>query len=488
MWLAVAAAGLAASLFADRIPFNQGFGFEAFSIYKPLTEQLPEYVRERRIDSYTIQRVLPFVTAHYTIRAFGLPLGGPSILGFFHFWNAAVLALSVWLWLRVARDDGISPAGQWLGFVGLFANFAAMKLPFYYPVNLDTTALLLGLAALHFHRRDSLPGLLATGLLGIFVWPTQIVVVSLLLLMPRSLRWPEAPPPPSRRNRLLLLLLAALAAAGLAYALYGVGARPQSGGAEAVRSLLPLSLAAASTYLYLGLLALVGPLELQSAAVLRACRSLLAPRRLSAVALLWAVHWLATHVLAAPGPPRLTLYDYLVKYVSLGAAARPGQFLVAHVAYFGPVLLLLVVRWSAVAQAIRELGAGLVACAALAVVLGVNSESRQLVNFLPLLVLPTVLVGERTGANRLLLPGLAAFALLLSKVWFPVNYAVPGLGEDGALFPTGAGSFLAFPAQAYFMNFGPWMSNAMFTVHAAVVLAMGTWIIRSSLRAGVNSN
>jgi hypothetical protein len=483
MWMALATAGFSAALLGDQIPLHQGFGFEGFSVYKPITQHLLEHVRQGQIDSYTIQRLLPFVVAHYTIRALGLPLSGPHILGFFQVLNAAVLAVAAWLWLRVARDHQVSPAGQWLGFIGLFVNFAAMKLPFYYPVNLDTIALLLGLVSLYAYRRDSLVGLLFTGVIGIFVWPTQVVVVSLLLLLPKSRSWPERLPPPAVRNRVLILLFATLVVAVLAHALYGLGVQPASGGAPAVRPLLPLSLGLAGAYLYLGLLVLAGPLELLTPTAARTLWSVLTSRRLLAVAALATVHGLAIQVLAAPGPPRLTFSDYVIKYISLGAAARPAQFLVAHVAYFGPILLVALLRWPSVAHRLRGLGAGLVGCAGIAVILGVNSESRQLVNFLPLLVLPAVLVSEEEGLTRPLLPGVAAFAVLFSKVWLPINYAVSCLGEEGARFPNLAGRFLEFPAQAYFMNFGPWMSNATFVVHAAAVLVTGAWVVVRARRA-----
>ena len=140
-------------------------------------------------------------------------------------------------------------------------------------------------------------------------------------------------------------------------------------------------------------------------------------------------------------------------------------------------------RWPAVARRLRRLGTGLSAAAALALLLGVNSESRQAVNFLPLLVLPTVLVMDELPRNRALLPAMTAFAVLLSKCWFPVNYAVAELGKAGESFPTGVGSYLDFPAQAYFMNFGPWMSNGLLALHTAVVVAMGLWLRFRCLRA-----
>ena len=225
MWLLLGAAATLSSLLGERIPLNRGFGFEAYTVYKPITEHLPEYVAQQKIDSYSIQRVLPFVAAHYALRGLGLPLEGPYILGFFQVYELVALALAVWLWLRLARDHELSSSGQWLGFLGLFVNFAVMKLTFYYPVNIDTTALLLGLVTLHAYQRDSLPGLLIVCLAGLFVWPTTILMGSLLLLFPRTSggRSDLLPPQGSTPRSLLLVTLSVVLV--FAYSLYGLRVR-----------------------------------------------------------------------------------------------------------------------------------------------------------------------------------------------------------------------------------------------------------------------
>jgi hypothetical protein len=54
-------------------------------------------------------------------------------------------------------------------------------------------------------------------------------------------------------------------------------------------------------------------------------------------------------------------------------------------------------------------------------------------------------------------------------VWFPINQG-----------PIDDGPYLEFPAQFYFMNFAPWMSNAVYVaaVAALVFIAIATyWIV-----------
>lgn len=482
MWLLLGSAAALSALLGDRIPRNGGFGFEAFTIYKPITQHLPEYLERRKIDSYTIQRVLPFVLAHYSLRALGVPLADKSILLFFQTYDLAVLALAAWLWLLLAQIHRLSAAAQWLGFLGLFVNFAVAKLTFYYPVSLDTTALLLGLAMLCCYERSSVAGLLLVSMASLFVWPTTVLVGSILLLLPARQRWPERAGPPSVLTDGTLLLVAIGVALFFAYALVVRRVTPPSGGAEAVLELLPISLMAVVAYLFFGLRTLLGPLRLVSRETLSALKQKMSFSRLLAVGALWAVYWFATQVLAAPGRPRLTTKDYLLNLVSLGAAARPAQFLVSHVVYFGPILLFVMLTWPAVARQVRFLGAGMTAVVVFTLLLGVNCESRQFINLLPMLVLPAVLAAEELPLTRSMVGTTAAFAVLLSKCWLPINYTARRLGEAGESFPTGAGSYLEFPAQIYFMSFGPWMSNRLLLLQAGVVAGMGLWLYLRYLR------
>jgi hypothetical protein len=472
--------GAAALSFAwgEKIPRNAGFGFEAFSVYKPIAERFPEYIGERRIDSYSIQRIFPFALAHYALRAVGLPPKGPLILRFFEVYNAAILVLMVGLWLASARREGISTAGQWLGFLSLIVNFAIFKLNFYYPASYNQTALVVAMGALFFYLRGELVGLLAVSLIGLVVWPTTIVFHSVLLLFPRTRRIPERPGPPGRAT----VWLIRAAAAGLLYLffwIYFVEEQRPNGVADVVMPLLPVSFAAVWVYLTRGLTTLAEGVDLGR----RQPWGGLLPSRtgLASVGVLLAAYLLLTRVLASDARPRFGADRFLAN-VAFGATTRPLQFLIAHVVYFGPTALLLLVLWRPVSRRLRGLGTGLTLVCALGVFQGVNCESRQLINLWPFFVLPAVQALEELRLPAGFYWTVAAFATLLSKAWLRINYGLASLGEAARTFPN-TRDFLDFPDQVWFMNFGPWMSNLTLLVHALVVGGMGLWLKRRYLTA-----
>jgi hypothetical protein len=143
----------------------------------------------------------------------------------------------------------------------------------------------------------------------------------------------------------------------------------------------------------------------------------------------------------------------------LHAATYPLVFLVLHTVYYGPVFLLTILFWSDIRRAAGTLGLGLYALLLLYAGLGINSESRQMINVWSVLVTVLCVALERYSfpkRNYWLLFGLE---LVASRVWYRINTA-PFYG-----------SILEFPYQRYFMTQGPWVSEAMYFAQGATVTA-----------------
>jgi hypothetical protein len=191
---------------------------------------------------------------------------------------------------------------------------------------------------------------------------------------------------------------------------------------------------------------------------------------LAAASLAAAVVFLRVVVFVASGAPGYTLKQFLCA-ILVSSVAKPGVFLVAHVVYFGPIVLTAVFLWPQVCERIRRQGLGIVLVAGAAVLLSVASESRQLLGFLPLLAAFAVQAIDVLSPRRWHGAAFLAAGLVLSKCWLPLN--------EGPL----TGNLLEFPDQRYFMNQGPWMSNGAYLVQGAIVLMLAAafgWSCRSA--------
>jgi len=166
-----------------------------------------------------------------------------------------------------------------------------------------------------------------------------------------------------------------------------------------------------------------------------------------------AIRIALVHASTAPG---MTLSRHL-RHVLLYNSGRPGLFLIAHAVYFGPVALLLLLSWSRVAATAHRLGLGITAYVVFHFLHGINTESRQLIDGLPLYVLLATLAATERGLAAGHVWLVAAVGLLTSKFWLLINQGMWGEASR-------------FPAQLYFMNMGPSMTSATLGLQAAGVL------------------
>src|SRR5262249_2247085 len=138
------------------------------------------------LDGYYVQRVLPSAVLHHVLRLLAIPPTKPVIVWSFGLLNAALLALTAYIWCRVADQLGVGGRGRWLGFVGLFVNYAVLKMAAYYPVLTDIPAFAVGMLMLSCYLGRRHLALAAVTALGSFVWPTLFYQGALFLLFPRD--------------------------------------------------------------------------------------------------------------------------------------------------------------------------------------------------------------------------------------------------------------------------------------------------------------
>jgi hypothetical protein len=163
-------------------------------------------------------------------------------------------------------------------------------------------------------------------------------------------------------------------------------------------------------------------------------------------------------------------FGWRIAYTAVTAVSVPGVFFVAHVVFYGPVIWLALFLWRPTCRLIREHGVGLTLNIALGLILGLCSESRGIINFLPLLV---PFVNKATdslhwGPRQY---GLVVLATLVSsRIWLTINQG-PFVGRP-----------LRFPDQLLFMCVGPWMSYGMYAAQGAITLLAGVLLYVTCVR------
>lgn len=471
-------------LWPDIMPYNGGFGFEGYNFYKPLAKTL----NLKGINSYSAQRVAPYVALHGVFKGLGIAFTDANMLGFFKLLHLGIGIAVIFVWDALARTLRTGLAGAWIGYLCLLINFATLKHDFYIPFTYDRLALCSGLLSLYFHFSRRRIAFVLNALLALIIWPTALIYNSLLLFLPAGLALPETP------NRTLGRIWGALIAAAFAALFINLIYRQHipvpKHLAPAIKPLLPLAIAIAGGYLFYVQSGIASRLLPPVRELVPFLKNVFRPRwNWLGIAIITAAYLVLTRVLSDPTKSYLTPRQFSINF-SYGALQRPGQFIVAHAIYYGLPALVIVLFWKTALRTLPKLGLGFGAVLLLALIQATNNETRQLANVLPAFAVLAALTARqlriRPGAVGLA----AAIALLVSKGWLRLNAFDPQFGKPGDVFPqTGFAKdhFLRWPCQIYHMNFGPWISTGALVLQAGVLLVFAILLRRSWKRPDISA-
>ena len=439
-------------LWGEKVPYGNGLGFDG-QVYGRMAMRLRETVLVEPISSYRVKRLLPSAIVHGGLRATGAELHAGAVIRGFVILNAVLLAASVLLWLRIARSLGLGAHGQWLGFIGLFVNWAVLKQSTYYPVLTDVAALTLGLAALAAYlERRRLP-LLAIAVAGAFTWPVAVHGTGLMLASPR----PQVPGTARLPRWMALLVASATAAAFFAAVVYLYVYRGRvkvvlgTESATVIGDLAPVSILAAVAFVFVVTLGLASAIRVGT---LGAAIRTVSPLGVVLATVPFVVIMLAVRALADFDEGAIRS---LLAIIAIGSIAKPFSFFVPPVVYFGPIIIIIARYWRPFCDVAGSLGPAIPAVILMTILIGMTSESRFYMFGFPIIVAVGCQAASADTWPRRRLILIAALALLYSKVWLTINTRP----MEGAL--------LEFPWQWYFMQHGPWMSNITYAIHAGCV-------------------
>lgn len=475
-------------VFPDIMPFHQGFGFEGYTIYKPMAKDVHEYLIAHRMNSYSIQRIFPYVLLHFTFKVFGIAFSDFNMLLFFQVFQLGIALIIIYTWDKLAKHLKIGLPGQWIGYLSMLINFATLKLDFYIPFTYDRLAMASGLVSFYCYLTHRPLGLFINAVLALTIWPTALLFNLLMLLVPAT-----EPVPATHTPWLSRIWAAGIASAvcGLFVLVIYVKHIPDSlYMAPAVRPLLPLSILLIGVYLAYTQATLAQTLFPGWQEIVPRVRHLLRPRLSWLYALgLVGAYVLLTRYLGDPTHPYLTPQQFAIN-LTYGALQRPAQSLVFHVLYYGMPFLFIALFWRRTLQAVTRLGLGTGLLFMAVLIQAVNNETRQMANVIPLLTILAALVADGLTPRPKVVAVTAILAALFSKAWvFSLNYFDPNYGKPDDIYPMltfEQGNFLKWPQQAFFMNLGPWAATPYLVIQAvAVVLASGVlyWLWQPRAKA-----
>jgi hypothetical protein len=457
---------------SDLIADFDGLGWDGRT-YAALARDLPGELRQTKLEE-RLQRILPSAVVWQSFRMLGIePIENRDIIQAFRLLNAVCLAGCVIVWHFIGNGLQLGRAGRWFGFIALFVNFAFAKWTFFYPVLTDAPMYLVGfLLCLTFLRR-SLLGMALVTLVGSFVSST-LNVWSLPLFFFLGSAPPRASGPQwDWHVRRLTGSLVELCIAGTLISYFGLGYRPFQ--TQTVFMLLPSNLLGCAVYLWWGYQPLV------------AWEPFVHPWRLwRSMSARGVVAWLTVNLLTKvicewiqPGSSSATTKT-VFEYVLVGgysilvrAVVAPLIFLVTHVMFFGPVVLVLLLRWRSVCRRLGEQGPGLLLFTGLLVLLALDSESRHFYVAIPFLFAFAAKEIEELRPGPAFWGIFAGFSVLWSTVWLALR--------NIWMWLNGQPETVSAAFYAMYLNIGPWFTLDAYYLHgqiAVIAVVALVWSLR----------
>jgi hypothetical protein len=463
MMIAMLVIGLLQIFFAEKITLNGGLGADG-TIYGHLVTDFPESLCQ--ITAYHFQRVVPSLMVYWGLYGLGLPHSDvPTVIRGFEFLNLFWLVVATWAWGQIADEMKIK--NKWLGFTALFVNYFILKWNFYYPVLTDTTAFALGILMLLAYLKNWVIPLMVLTLVGTFTWPTLIYCGILLLAFPRSPSQSHAIHTDwsilkSVFNRfstelsiVLAFLLATVIAGGAIYLHYNLKSRHD--GAPVVLSVVNLSICGLAAYLFLisrpwfenFLKKWVTWLTLRTL-----CRVILS------VLFFILLKILIVELTRNNSLTGLDLSNWVRVAITV-SIVKPLVFLLAHMVFFGPIILMAIFLWKQLCTLFFEYGLGVSFVILVGILMSIMSESRQLVNFFPIVAIFTAKILDDLPLKPNFYVWFLAISFLSSKVWVNMNIGIVELDTRSTAFE--------LPWQ-WLLGVGYFMSNEMYLAQGIIVI------------------
>jgi len=450
------------TIFSERIPLNGGLGWDG-SVYGRMVKEFEKFPHIPNVNTLHARRFVPSGVIYCVLTALNLPRNNINIIHAFQIYNIVLLVLVGYVWVLISDELQISNKGKWLGFMALFLNNAVLKFFFYYPVLTDVTALFFVILMVYFWLRDNKVGLVVVSFLGAFTWPTLIYQGLILYMFPRKKAGGAKP-----KYYLNYLLGIVTGLAFLGGAIYFTnGFTPGMHSYQnlfpknlSLMSCLPLSVALCVLYAFMVVRTLFDNNYFFN--IKSFFHDIRFSRLLIALPCYGISLFLIRFITSAEAPYSDYLPHMLVRVFSAGLA-RPFEFYIAHVFYFGPILILTFCFFDSFCKAVQSFGWGLLLVCLMNLVLTINPVSRSsLTAFYPIIVVLTVLSVDKYILDDTFLKYFAVISLLLSRVWLSYNKS-----EDWC--------------ASYFNNYGAYMNNKVYFVQAAIVvflLFMGYFYLR----------
>jgi hypothetical protein len=448
----------------ELVPGNNGLPYDS-AIYADMAVDFSHKLHHIKLDAYYIQRLFPSAIIGGAARLFHVYLSPSMLVNAFRMLDFLAINCAFCFIATSMRLVGVKARALLVTMILAFGNFCFLKYSLYYPALTDCCAIAIGSGLLYSYLKGRSWLIVCLGILGAFTHPLLLLAALGLFVFPLNRsksdagsyslvsRWQHLLP--YMAGLIYFLVCSALYVVAYKY----ISTRETLGTTHVAMRLYFLSVAVASLFIFI---------------IARLAISLDIPRRvlsdwngrhvLIAAAVFAFVKIIQSRQSVGPGPMNILSFGMNIITTSL---AHPLVFIVAHITFFGPAVLLILLFWKRYQKQLSHHSTGYLIFLIGILMLAVNSESRQYGIAWAFIIVPLGQMLQEMHVSRRQTILLGISALVISKVWLPINHGPLEVQKDLRVFN-----------QRLFLNMGPWMNRESYLIQGIcfVLLAILFWI------------
>ncbi len=403
------------SFFNERITIGNGAGWDG-TYYDTICKDF-SIENTKSIDSYTFQRILPFVLVHYSCDVLGIESNTLNHLSVMILLNLFMILIGVYFFYKISDILSFSVSIELIAFSSLFYNYPILKLLGYYPLLTDYFAFSFGIMLFYFFICRKTTWLLLLSLLGSLVWPTILLQGLLLAFMP-SKPIETSKVKNSRRMvfEYILLSIPVMIYLVITISHVFVGKFKHNLYNEVTNyNLVLLSIFCIVMYYFFVIKQFAGNgLNILKQFFKDVRISNIVNFALAFVFVRLIIYYFSNHL------SRHSFSAFFFEMISESIQA-PLSNLINHFAYYGLTFLLILFYWRPFWTFVFNAGFGYLFVVFLSLFLALGNESRYLINMLPFIFIPVFSTLNKYDIKFYKSIIWVGLSLLLSRFWFLIN-------------------------------------------------------------------
>lgn len=385
--------------------------------------------------------------------------------------NFIFLALLVFYFFKISGELKWSMNTELIAFSFCFFNFPVLKLFGYYPLLCDCPALLLSYMGVYYYLKRNLWCMGGVGLLAMLTWPFLCVILFILALFPRDKVVCN-----SKHGSGFSICIRCLYVLFVTF-IYFIPIIVYKFGSSALEVFTFVRPPVNMAFFYLAIVSTMCFYAISAREFdvnwRQIFEKILDKSFLGKFICFSAFFITLMHGIGSLGSEaQHTAFRQIVMMVR-NSTSDILIFLETHFLYLGLFFLLILLLWKRIVQVVcNNYGMGYLLVLMLALFFLIDTETRKLTSFYPILLIPLMDCLQRLNLKPSVVCSIPFLCLLCSFFWFPINTPNIAMAFDDSV-----STYVYFPAQRFFMFMGPWQSHQVYLIVSFVEIIIGIIIV-----------